>query len=127
MAEANPSKARSASVVAMLACSSIGAIWSSCSPDFGINGVIDRFGQIEPKVLFACNGYYYNGTTTFGGDPVGSAIALILVLGILGFFCCVIICAVILRKANKYVDDMEDGGQKTSKTDKFIATTNVEA
>ena len=44
-------------VVAMLACSSIGAIWSSCSPDFGINGVIDRFGQIEPKVLFACNGY----------------------------------------------------------------------
>ena len=48
-------------VVAMLACSSIGAIWSSCSPDFGINGVIDRFGQIEPKVLFACNGYYYNG------------------------------------------------------------------
>ena len=50
-------------VVAMLACSSIGAIWSSCSPDFGINGVIDRFGQIEPKVLFACNGYYYNGKT----------------------------------------------------------------
>ena len=48
-------------VVAMLASSSIGAIWSSCSPDFGINGVIDRFGQIEPKVLFACNGYYYNG------------------------------------------------------------------
>jgi acetoacetyl-CoA synthetase len=48
-------------IVAMLATSSIGAIWSSCSPDFGINGVMDRFGQIKPKVLFACNGYYYNG------------------------------------------------------------------
>jgi acetoacetyl-CoA synthetase len=50
-------------VVAMLATASIGAIWSSCSPDFGFNGVIDRFGQIEPKVLFACDGYYYNGKT----------------------------------------------------------------
>jgi len=48
-------------VIAMLATSSIGAIWSSCSPDFGVNGAVDRFGQIEPKVLFACNGYYYNG------------------------------------------------------------------
>ena len=48
-------------VVAMLAASSIGAIWSSCSPDFGIKGVLDRFGQIEPKILFAANGYYYNG------------------------------------------------------------------
>ncbi|MDJ0792611.1 MAG: acetoacetate--CoA ligase [Woeseiaceae bacterium] len=48
-------------VIAMLATSSLGAIWSSCSPDFGINGVVDRFGQIEPKVLFAANGYYYNG------------------------------------------------------------------
>ncbi|MDG1819102.1 MAG: acetoacetate--CoA ligase [Porticoccaceae bacterium] len=50
-------------VVAMLATASIGAIWSSCSPDFGINGVMDRFGQIEPKVLFGCDGYYYNGKT----------------------------------------------------------------
>ncbi|MGB5325682.1 MAG: acetoacetate--CoA ligase [Pseudomonadales bacterium] len=49
--------------VAMLAASSVGAVWSSCSPDFGINGVIDRFGQIEPKVLFACDGYFYNGKT----------------------------------------------------------------
>ena len=47
----------------MLATTSIGAIWSSCSPDFGVNGVVDRFGQIEPKVLFAVNGYYYNGKT----------------------------------------------------------------
>jgi acetoacetyl-CoA synthetase len=48
-------------VVAMLATTSIGATWSSCSPDFGINGVMDRFGQIRPKVLFAADGYYYNG------------------------------------------------------------------
>lgn len=48
-------------VVAMLATTSIGAIWSSCSPDFGIKGVLDRFGQIQPKVLFATNGYSYNG------------------------------------------------------------------
>ena len=50
-------------VIAMLATTSIGAIWSSCSPDFGITGVVDRFGQIEPRVLFAANGYYYNGKT----------------------------------------------------------------
>ncbi|MEQ8691316.1 MAG: acetoacetate--CoA ligase, partial [Pseudomonadales bacterium] len=48
---------------AMLASSSLGAIWSSCSPDFGASGALDRFGQIEPKVLFACDGYYYNGKT----------------------------------------------------------------
>jgi acetoacetyl-CoA synthetase len=48
-------------VVAMLAVASIGAIWSSCSPDFGIKGVLDRFGQIEPKVLFTADGYYFRG------------------------------------------------------------------
>jgi acetoacetyl-CoA synthetase len=47
--------------VAMLAAASIGATWSSCSPDFGIDGVMDRFGQIRPKVLFAADGYFYNG------------------------------------------------------------------
>ncbi|MCH7741747.1 MAG: AMP-binding protein, partial [Proteobacteria bacterium] len=50
-------------VIAMLATTSIGAIWSSCSPDFGIKGVLDRFGQIEPKILFAADGYFYNGKT----------------------------------------------------------------
>ena len=50
-----------AAVVAMLATASIGAIFSSASPDFGVQGVLDRFGQIAPKVLFACDGYYYNG------------------------------------------------------------------
>lgn len=50
-------------IVAMLAASSLGAVFSSCSPDFGEQGILDRFGQIEPKVLIACNGYYYNGKT----------------------------------------------------------------
>ena len=46
---------------AMLATTSLGAVWSSCSPDFGVNGLKDRFGQIEPKVLFTADGYTYNG------------------------------------------------------------------
>ena len=50
-------------VIAMLAAASLGAVWSSCSPDFGVQGVIDRFGQIEPKILFAVDGYHYNGKT----------------------------------------------------------------
>jgi len=49
------------SIMAALAAASIGAIWSSCSPDFGVQGVLDRFGQIEPTVLFAADGYWYNG------------------------------------------------------------------
>ena len=49
------------SIIAMLAATSIGAIWSSCSPDFGIKGVLDRFGQIKPKVLFTANGYFFKG------------------------------------------------------------------
>ena len=48
-------------VIAMLATASIGAVWSSSSPDFGIKGVLDRFSQIEPRIIFASNGYYYNG------------------------------------------------------------------
>jgi len=56
-------------VIAMLATTSIGAIWSSCSPDFGVNGVLDRFGQIEPKVLFCADGYFFKGKT-IGSLPV---------------------------------------------------------
>ena len=48
-------------VIAMLAATSLGAVWSTSSPDFGVEGVVDRFGQIEPKVLFAADGYHYNG------------------------------------------------------------------
>ncbi len=50
-------------VVAMLATTSLGAIWSSCSPDFGLAGIIDRFGQIEPKILLSTEGYFYGGKT----------------------------------------------------------------
>ncbi|MDF3010895.1 MAG: acetoacetyl-CoA synthetase, partial [Burkholderiales bacterium] len=49
------------SAAAMLATTSLGAIWSSCSPDFGVQGVLDRFGQIKPKILFVADGYLYGG------------------------------------------------------------------
>ena len=48
-------------IIAMLAATSLGALWTSCSPDFGIQGILDRFGQVKPKVLFAIEGYQYNG------------------------------------------------------------------
>ncbi len=48
-------------IFAMLAATSLGATWSSCSPDFGIKGVLDRFGQIRPRVLFTANGYWFKG------------------------------------------------------------------
>ena len=48
-------------IIAMLAATSLGATWSSCSPDFGIQGVLDRFGQIKPKLLITTDGYFYNG------------------------------------------------------------------
>ena len=50
-------------IIAHLATASLGAIWSSASPDFGVQGLLDRFGQIEPKVLIAADGYFYNGKT----------------------------------------------------------------
>ncbi len=50
-------------LIGMLAAASIGAIFSSCSPDFGVEGVVDRFGQIQPKILIAADGYFYNGKT----------------------------------------------------------------
>jgi acetoacetyl-CoA synthetase len=57
-------------IIAMLGATSLGAIWSSCSPDFGINGVVDRFGQIEPRVLFCADGYFYNGKRFSSLDAV---------------------------------------------------------
>ncbi len=48
-------------IMAMLAATSVGATFTSCSPDFGVQGVLDRFGQVEPRVLFSANGYFYNG------------------------------------------------------------------
>ena len=57
-------------IALMLAAASIGAIWSSCSPDFGELGVLDRFGQIEPKLFIACDGYWYNGKRQDVADKV---------------------------------------------------------
>ena len=49
-------------IIAMLAATSLGAIWSSCSPDFGVKGVLERFSQIKPKIIFAAEGYFYKGS-----------------------------------------------------------------
>ena len=75
----------------MLATASLGAIWSSCSPDFGVRGVLDRFGQIEPKVLFAADGYGYDGKRirlagAGGRDPArdrarSSSVVVVAVVG----------------------------------------------
>ncbi len=59
-------------VIGMLATTSLGAVWSSASPDFGVQGVLDRFGQIEPKVLIACDGYFYGGKTHDIRDKVAA-------------------------------------------------------
>ena len=56
--------------IAMLGATSIGAVWSSSSPDFGVQGALDRFMQIEPKILFAVNGYFYNGKVVDTRDKV---------------------------------------------------------
>jgi acetoacetyl-CoA synthetase len=62
-------------VVAMLATASLGATWTSCSPDFGIQGVLDRFGQVAPKVLFTADGYFYAGKTIDSLAPVAGVLA----------------------------------------------------
>ena len=61
-------------VIAMLAATSLGATWSSCSPDFGIAGVLDRFGQIAPKVLITADGYFYAGKTIDSLTPIASVL-----------------------------------------------------
>ncbi len=62
-------------IIAMLAVASIGAVFSSCSPDFGVQGVLDRFGQIEPKVLFAVDGYWYNEKANDTRDKLKDIVA----------------------------------------------------
>ncbi len=62
-------------VAAMLAAASIGAIWSSCSPDFGVRGVLDRFGQIEPVIFIAPDGYWYNGKAFETADKTSQILA----------------------------------------------------
>ena len=62
-------------IMAFAGAASLGAIWSSCSPDFGEQGILDRFGQIEPKVLVVCDGYYYNGKTIDIGEKIVGVLA----------------------------------------------------
>ena len=62
------------SIIAFLAAASLGAIWSSCSPDFGERGILDRFGQIAPKILITCDGYYYAGKTIRMGEKIGNVL-----------------------------------------------------
>ena len=64
-------------VIAMLAAASLGAIWSSCSPDFGANGIVDRFGQIRPRVLIAADGYRYAGKEIETAERVREVLARI--------------------------------------------------
>jgi acetoacetyl-CoA synthetase len=64
-------------IIAMLAATSLGAIWTSCSPDFGIQGVIDRFGQVKPKILFAIEDYQYNGKLINTREKIEEIIRLI--------------------------------------------------
>jgi acetoacetyl-CoA synthetase len=61
-------------IVSFLACASLGAIWSSCSPDFGERGILDRFGQIAPKVLITCDGYYYAGKTIRMAEKIANVL-----------------------------------------------------
>lgn len=61
-------------IVSFLAASSLGAIWSSCSPDFGERGILDRFGQIAPKILITCDGYYYAGKTIRMAEKVAKVL-----------------------------------------------------
>ena len=63
------------SIVCMLATASVGAVWSSCSPDFGVQGILDRFAQIAPKVLIAADGYYYNGKRIDNSDKLAAVAA----------------------------------------------------
>jgi len=62
-------------IIAMLAAASLGAVWSSCSPDFGVKGVLERFAQIQPRVLFAADGYNYNGKAFDKRDAVAQVAA----------------------------------------------------
>jgi acetoacetyl-CoA synthetase len=61
-------------VIAMLAAASLGATWTSCSPDFGVQGVLDRFGQVAPKALFTADGYFYAGRTIDSLAPIAGVL-----------------------------------------------------
>ncbi len=89
------------SVIAMLATTSIGAIWSSCSPDFGFQGVMDRFGQIKPKVIFTADGYYFKGKVI---DSLGTVQSLEQSIKSI---CSVIVVPYV--KENPAIDSLQNG------------------
>jgi acetoacetyl-CoA synthetase len=62
-------------IMAFCGANSLGGIWSSCSPDFGVQGILDRFGQIEPRVLVVCDGYWYNGKSFDVTDKIAEVAA----------------------------------------------------
>jgi acetoacetyl-CoA synthetase len=62
-------------IMAFAGANSLGGIWSSCSPDFGVQGILDRFGQIEPRVLVVCDGYWYNGKSFDVTDKIAEVAA----------------------------------------------------
>lgn len=64
-------------IVAVMGTAASGAVWSSCSPDFGVQGVLDRFGQIDPRILIVCDGYYYNGKRISVADKVVEIVSML--------------------------------------------------
>ncbi len=87
-------------IAAMLAANSLGAIWSSCSPDFGVQGVLDRFGQIEPKLFISCDGYWYNGKEIQIADKLGEIVPKLS--------CLQTIIVPLLDNAEQTADGLED-------------------
>jgi acetoacetyl-CoA synthetase len=107
-------------IIGMLGASSLGAIWSSCSPDFGVQGVLDRFGQIEPRILITCDGYWYAGKQIDVAEKVAEiaknlpSVEQIIVVSYLG-------------KADALVQSLEAAGQNAVTWDSAVVGAPVEA
>jgi acetoacetyl-CoA synthetase len=107
-------------VIGMLGASSLGAIWSSCSPDFGVQGVLDRFGQIEPRILITCDGYWYASKQIDIADKVVEiagklpSVEQIIVVSYLG-------------KADALVQKLKAAGHTAETWDTAVVDTPAEA
>ncbi|MEM7216155.1 MAG: acetoacetate--CoA ligase [Pseudomonadota bacterium] len=102
-------------IAAMLGAVSIGAIWSSCSPDFGVKGVLDRFGQISPKIFLSCDGYWY------GGKRISIEDKLSQIVPELGAETTVIIP--LLGEADQISQDLPSAVSMTAFVERFDATS----
>jgi acetoacetyl-CoA synthetase len=110
------------SIVALLGAASIGAVWSSCSPDFGVEGILDRFGQIEPKVLVVCDGYYYAGKTIDITDKLATLLSRLPSIGKL-------VVVPYLGRADAAVDALDRGalaGRAATWTEAVLARRETE-